>query len=142
MTEIGLRVLQPAWLMAAAYAANMVPLCLRYWRGWNPPLQRHLFGAHKTVPGFAAGVLAALAVARLQTRVGWTRALVAPCEWAAAGLALGFGVMAGDAVKSSFKRRRGRPPGTPCRRSTGSISSSSRCCWSRRGSNWARRTWR
>ncbi|WP_062537598.1 CDP-archaeol synthase [Mizugakiibacter sediminis] len=113
MTEIGLRVLQLAWLMAPAYAANMAPPFLRYWRGWNPPLQRRLFGAHKTVLGFAAGVLAALAVARLQARVGWTHALVAPSEWAAAGLALGFGAMAGDAVKSFFKRRRGRPPGTP-----------------------------
>lgn len=113
MADAALRVLQVLYLMAPAYAANMAPPFLRFWHGWNPPLQRHLFGAHKTVLGFAAGVAAGLAAAWLQARIGWAHARIAPADWAATGLALGFGAMAGDTLKSFCKRRTGRAPGTP-----------------------------
>ena len=87
------------YLMAPAYAANMAPpLLARFWKGWNAPVSRRWLGGHKTVLGFAAGLLAAAATGAAQH---------APLF----GLALGAGALAGDALKSFFKRRLGIAPG-------------------------------
>jgi CDP-2,3-bis-(O-geranylgeranyl)-sn-glycerol synthase len=72
-----------------------------------------LLGGHKTVVGFAAGVLAAVAVTLAQSRIAWPGGLVAYDHWVALGLRFGTGAMAGDAAKSFVKRRRAIPPGTP-----------------------------
>jgi CDP-2,3-bis-(O-geranylgeranyl)-sn-glycerol synthase len=61
--------------MAPAYVANMAPPFIRYWTGWNRPISARWFGDHKTVMGFAAGVLAAVLMAFLQSRMAWTGSL-------------------------------------------------------------------
>ncbi|RYZ74726.1 MAG: CDP-archaeol synthase [Lysobacteraceae bacterium] len=118
------------WFMAPAYLGNMAPPFLRYWKGWNPPIHAPTLGAHKTVLGYAAGVLVALLATAVQARIharhldgmhldglladgtlGGISALVDYRHWFWLGLAFGVGAMSGDCLKSYFKRRRGVPPG-------------------------------
>ncbi len=106
-----MRVLQLLYFMAPAYAANMAPPFVRYWKGWNRPISERRLGSHKTVVGFALGVLAAVLVTFLQSRLAWEGAVVAYDGWLDLGARMGAGAMAGDSVKSFFKRRRGVAPG-------------------------------
>ena len=105
--------LQLLYFMAPAYVANMAPPFVRYWKGWNRPISRDGLGEHKTVIGFGIGVLAAVAVTFIQSRVAWRGALVAYDHWAALGLRFGVGAMGGDSAKSFVKRRLGIAPGDP-----------------------------
>lgn len=98
-------------LFAPAYAANMAPPFVRYWKGWNRPLHRRLLGEHKTVLGTALGLCAALVVAGVESRFGAPALLGGERAWWLHGLACGVGALGGDAVKSWLKRRRGIPPG-------------------------------
>jgi CDP-2,3-bis-(O-geranylgeranyl)-sn-glycerol synthase len=104
-------VIQLLYVMAPAYAANMAPPFVRYWRGWNRPISRRWLGAHKTVLGFTLGVLAAVTTTFIQSRIAWEGALVASGHWAALGLRFGVGAMTGDIAKSFAKRRAGVAPG-------------------------------
>ena len=101
--------MQLVYFMLPAYAANMTPPFLRYWKGWNPPIAPRRLGAHKTVLGFASGVCAAIIVAWLQSLIAWNASLVEADAWL--GLRFGIGAMAGDSAKSFLKRRLGIPPG-------------------------------
>jgi CDP-2,3-bis-(O-geranylgeranyl)-sn-glycerol synthase len=105
------RVLQLLYFMAPAYVANMAPPFVRYWKGWNRPISPRWLGTHKTVLGFAAGVLAAVAVTFLQSRLAWPGAIAAYDGWLDLGVRFGVGAMLGDSLKSFFKRRRGVAPG-------------------------------
>jgi CDP-2,3-bis-(O-geranylgeranyl)-sn-glycerol synthase len=100
-----------AAFMLPAYAANMAPPLVRFWKGWNPPLHERLFGSHKTVLGCAAGVAAAVATAWIESLFGAPALALEPGRWLSLGLLLGGGAMAGDATKSFFKRRLGIAPG-------------------------------
>jgi CDP-2,3-bis-(O-geranylgeranyl)-sn-glycerol synthase len=102
-----------AYFMAPAYVANMTPPLVRYWRGWNRPISGRWLGSHKTVVGFGAGVLAAVVVTLVQSRIAWPGGLVAYDHWLALGLRFGVGAMGGDAAKSFVKRRLGIAPGRP-----------------------------
>ncbi len=66
------RALQLAYFMAPAYAANMAPPFVRYWKGWNRPISRRWLGTHKTVLGFVVGVLAAMLVTFAQWLLAWS----------------------------------------------------------------------
>jgi CDP-2,3-bis-(O-geranylgeranyl)-sn-glycerol synthase len=107
------RLIQLLYFMAPAYAANMAPPFVRYWKGWNRPISRRWLGSHKTVVGFGIGVLAAVAATFIQSRIAWEDALVAPESWPTLGLRFGVGAMAGDTAKSFVKRRAGIAPGRP-----------------------------
>jgi CDP-2,3-bis-(O-geranylgeranyl)-sn-glycerol synthase len=112
LSHVALRIAQLMYFMAPAYVANMVPPFLKYWRGWNPPINRRWLGSHKTVLGFAAGVLGAVLTAGVEAHLGWWVGAIAVREtWLGLGLRLGIGAMAGDAVKSFFKRRAAVPAG-------------------------------
>lgn len=106
-------VVQLLYFMAPAYAANMAPPFVRYWKGWNRPVSRRWLGEHKTVIGVGIGVLAAVAVTFIQFRIAWPGTLGAYDQWAALGLRFGVGAMAGDCAKSFGKRRLGIAPGDP-----------------------------
>ncbi len=105
------RLVELVYLMLPAYLANMAPPLVKYWRGWNRPISRRWLGDHKTVIGFALGVLVGVLATYVQSRIAWSRTLFTPSDWLAVGLAQGFGAMGGDALKSFFKRRRGIAPG-------------------------------
>jgi CDP-2,3-bis-(O-geranylgeranyl)-sn-glycerol synthase len=106
-----MRLTQLLYLMLPVYLANMTPPFVKYWGGWNPPISARLLGSHKTVVGFAAGVAVAVVVTFIQSRLRWDGSLLSPGDWLAAGSAAGFGAMAGDSVKSFFKRRLRIAPG-------------------------------
>jgi CDP-2,3-bis-(O-geranylgeranyl)-sn-glycerol synthase len=106
-----MRLAQLLYLVLPVYLANMAPPFVKFWRGWNPPINAPLLGSHKTVVGFAAGVAVAVATAFIQSRLHWDGSLLAPGDWLAAGSAAGFGAMAGDSLKSFFKRRLRIAPG-------------------------------
>lgn len=99
--------------MLPAYMANMAPPFVRYWKGWNPPISKRWLGNHKTVVGFLSGILVAIFTAYLQSRYTWSGSLVSHDEWLPIGMAMGFGAMLGDSLKSLFKRARGIVPGQP-----------------------------
>lgn len=105
------RLVELVYLMLPAYLANMAPPFVKYWRGWNRPISRRWLGDHKTVIGFAFGVLVGVLATYVQSRINWSRTLFSPSDWLAVGLAQGFGAMGGDALKSFFKRHRGIAPG-------------------------------
>lgn len=105
------RMLQLVYFMLPAYAANMTPPFLRYWKGWNPPIAERLLGDHKTVLGFASGVGSAVVVTLVQSRIAWEGGLVHSEPWLGLGLRFGIGAMTGDSVKSFVKRRVGIAPG-------------------------------
>jgi CDP-2,3-bis-(O-geranylgeranyl)-sn-glycerol synthase len=106
------RLAQLLYLMAPAYLANMAPPFVRYWKGWNRPIHEPTLGSHKTVVGFLAGVATGIAAAGMQAWIGWGGALLDHDRWLLLGFLLGFGALAGDALKSFVKRRRRLPPGT------------------------------
>ena len=102
---------QLLYLMAPAYFANMAPPFLKYWKGWNRPISARWLGAHKTVGGFLLGLAVAVSVAGAQAAIDWQGSLVPYHDWPLIGLALGFGALGGDALKSFIKRARGVAPG-------------------------------
>jgi CDP-2,3-bis-(O-geranylgeranyl)-sn-glycerol synthase len=105
------RLIELVYFILPACFANMAPPFVKYWRGWNKPISRRWLGEHKTVIGFALGVLVGVVATYVQSRINWSGALFSPSNWFAVGLAQGVGAMGGDAVKSFFKRRRGIGPG-------------------------------
>src|ERR1019366_6021887 len=84
---------------------------VRYWRGWNRPISRKWLGEHKTVMGFCSGLIIAVAVTFLQSKLDWRGGLLPYSRWLVLGLPFCFGAMAGDSLKSLLKRSRGIPPG-------------------------------
>jgi CDP-2,3-bis-(O-geranylgeranyl)-sn-glycerol synthase len=108
-----LRALELLYVMAPAYVATMSAPLTRYWKGWNRPISARWLGTHKTVIGFAAGLLGALATTFVQHVIGGETRLVDHTRWGDVGLRFGLGAMAGDSAKSFFKRRLGIPPGRP-----------------------------
>jgi CDP-2,3-bis-(O-geranylgeranyl)-sn-glycerol synthase len=113
MPDIVQHVVGLVYVMAPAFVGDMAPPFVRYWPWWNAPISTRWLGSHKTVVGFAFGVAAAVGTACVQSRVGWADALVRPDGWLSLGLRMGIGAMAGDSVKSFFKRRVGIAPGRP-----------------------------
>jgi CDP-2,3-bis-(O-geranylgeranyl)-sn-glycerol synthase len=98
--------------MAPAYAANMSAPLIKYWNGWNRPISRRWLGSHKTVMGFAAGLLGALATAFAQHVLGYDTGIADDRGWVECGSRFGLGAMVGDSAKSFVKRRLGIPPGS------------------------------
>ena len=111
--DVTLRIAQLLYFMAPAYVGDMAPPFVKYWRGWNRPICERWLGSHKTVAGFALGVMAAVLVTFVQFRIGWRGGLTTYDDWLLLGLRFGIGAMAGDSAKSFFKRRIGIPPGHP-----------------------------
>jgi CDP-2,3-bis-(O-geranylgeranyl)-sn-glycerol synthase len=105
------RIGQLLYLMVPAYLANMTPPFVRFWTGWNRPINERWLGSHKTVIGAVAGVGVALIAALLQARIHWSGGVVDYARWPLIGLLLGGGAMGGDIAKSFMKRRLGIAPG-------------------------------
>lgn len=112
------RLVELLYLMLPAYLANMTPPFVRFWHGWNRPINSRWLGGHKTVMGFGAGVVMAVATTFIQSRIAgpgqpWPVEPWPVDHWLAVGLGFGVGAMGGDCAKSFFKRLRGIAPGRP-----------------------------
>lgn len=112
MHDAAFQLLSLLYFMLPAYAANMAPPFARYWTGWNRPIHARLLGTHKTVVGFAIGVMAGVLVTAIQAAATTPLARVDYSHWALLGLAMGGGAMLGDCVKSFFKRQLKIAPGS------------------------------
>ena len=92
-----------------SYVANAAPLVLGSGRpldgGRNFADGRPLFGSHKTIRGFLAGIIAG-------SLVGLGESLVDP-RLALAGFAIALGSVLGDLLGAFVKRRLGIMPGRP-----------------------------
>jgi len=108
---------QLLYFFLPAYVANMMPVLGKKWiPALNKPVHREQFGSHKTWQGLVLGTLGGVLVAgiqyELQPFLPWLS--IAPyARWIELGFLLGAGAMAGDLVKSFFKRQAGIPPGKP-----------------------------
>ncbi len=114
--------LQSIYLFLPAYFANMFPvICARYklLEFINIPVDRKLFGNHKTIRGFIVGVGIALVFGLIQyflykvsffnniSMLNYSSLYIA----LVCSLLLGFGTLFGDLIKSFFKRRLRITPG-------------------------------
>ena len=118
-----LTLLQALYFFLPAYVANMAPVfahALKLPLGY--PVSIQYFGDHKTVRGIIAGVGTALLVVYVQKIMfleGYSFVQeISLLEYGTIsvllyGLAFGLGALMGDLVKSFFKRRLQREPGSP-----------------------------
>jgi CDP-2,3-bis-(O-geranylgeranyl)-sn-glycerol synthase len=106
----------------AAFLAGKIPFLKPY----NQPVdfgfkfrKKRILGHHKTIRGFIVGIIVAILTVYLEvflyTQFSFVRAIV-PIDYSVInpvllGFLLGFGALAGDAVKSFFKRQQNVPPG-------------------------------
>lgn len=107
MCDAAFHLLQLLYFMLPAYVANMAPPFVRFWTGWNRPIHARLLGEHKTVLGFAVGVLAGLLATAVQSTLATSLARVDYSHWPWLGLGFGVGAMLGDSLKSLAKRKIG-----------------------------------
>lgn len=124
-------VLEGLWLFLPAYVANMAPvLVAKLLPKWDAPIDggrnardgKRVLGPGKTWRGLAGGAVAGALVAVLLSSIAFGvfadddfgRAAGSPV-WAVAlfGGLVGAMALVGDAVKSYFKRRRGKERGQP-----------------------------
>ncbi|OGY37245.1 MAG: hypothetical protein A3E36_00970 [Candidatus Andersenbacteria bacterium RIFCSPHIGHO2_12_FULL_45_11b] len=105
------------WIYAPAMVANMAPIFAAKWNmlPWlNRPLDfgvrvrgGRLFGSHKTLRGVVVALFAGALTGMLQAIIIHQEILAG----AFVGAVFGFGAIAGDAIKSFFKRRLRVAPG-------------------------------
>jgi CDP-2,3-bis-(O-geranylgeranyl)-sn-glycerol synthase len=118
--------IQSLWFSLPMYAANMVPILVKDVPFLDVPVDlgkvykgRPLLGSHKTYRGFVFGISSALFVVWLQQAFflqgGFWQDIsllnYGELSFIKLGFLLGFGSLAGDALKSFFKRRREVPSG-------------------------------
>jgi CDP-2,3-bis-(O-geranylgeranyl)-sn-glycerol synthase len=117
------------WFFAPAGLANLAAFAagkIKALKKFNYPVDCHkkfrgkrILGNHKTFRGFAAAVLIGIIFCSFQVFVynSWVDLhAVIPLNYAAInpvilGALLGFGALAGDSIKSFFKRLKDVPPG-------------------------------
>lgn len=123
----GLFLATAGWLLIPGFLANSAPVLFKgILKSWAKPIDmgkswrgKRIFGDHKTFRGFFVGTLMAIVATGVQywlsTRYGWAQNVtILPFDvvhWSILGGLMGFGVLAGDAIESFFKRRRGIAPG-------------------------------
>lgn len=118
------------WFLLPAGLANAAPIFaarLPGVRRFNMPIDggktwhgQEIFGSHKTWRGLISGLIVGVIIVWVQqlcaAHFGWAQWLAGTVDYHTLptipfGLALGFGALGGDAIKSFFKRRVGVPSG-------------------------------
>lgn len=117
------------WFFAPAGLSNLAAFVsgkIPFLKPYNQPVDfgmkfrnKRILGSHKTIRGFVAGIIAGILCVYLEiflyTQFSFIRDIV-PVDYTTInpillGSLLGFGALAGDAVKSFFKRLKNVPPG-------------------------------
>lgn len=119
-------IFQCFYFILPAYFANMAPVIVKnIFKKIAIPVDfgktlgnKPVFGEHKTFRGIIFGIIFAIIVTYIQyllfkDNIFLNLAIVDYSDWLLLGFLLGFGAMAGDLVKSFFKRRIGYKPGKP-----------------------------
>ncbi|MDB4979057.1 MAG: hypothetical protein JWM56_1243 [Candidatus Peribacteria bacterium] len=115
--------LQLLWLYLPAFAANATPVlaaAIPVFKSWNTPIHARWFGKNKTWRGLVCGTCVAGVTGLVQYALKdisllhslYLLSFSAETSFFM-GLALGFGALAGDCIKSFLKRRIGIAPGQP-----------------------------
>jgi CDP-2,3-bis-(O-geranylgeranyl)-sn-glycerol synthase len=111
------------WLLLPAGIANMAPVLVKNIDFLDFPIDagkkfrgKEIFGSHKTFRGFFFGTLAGIIIAYAQGIFYPFAKSFALIDYSATnllllGFLLGFGALAGDSIKSFFKRQIGIKPG-------------------------------
>jgi CDP-2,3-bis-(O-geranylgeranyl)-sn-glycerol synthase len=119
MTEIMITIAAAVWFIFPAYCANAAPVIF----GGGQPMDfgkrffdgKPLFGSHKTVRGFLAGLIVGTLVGLVQTLL-FEQVLFQYSTQFSYSILLGFvlslGALTGDIVESFVKRRLNRVPGS------------------------------
>ncbi len=121
MTNWLYEVVYGLFLILPAYAANALPVVLGGGRpidfGRKMPDGKPVFGAHKTIRGFAAGVIAGTLTSVAQL---WVLHAIAPPDFMLPfqfsillGFAISLGALSGDLIHSFVKRRISIAEGAP-----------------------------
>jgi len=116
-------ILQALYFFLPAYLANMAPVFVAkiFGQHFSAPLDfgkswkgKRIFGDHKTWRGLIFGTLIGMLTAWVQSQFHTPLDLVdfSVVNPLLLGGLLGFGALAGDAIKSYFKRRKNLAPGT------------------------------
>lgn len=116
-------ILESIYFLLPAAIATLVPQMVAHWHIWEPlniPIDakklignKRIFGANKTVRGYVTGITGALFAGALQHFFYLTRAGKSISIFSYQNIGrvfmlsflLGFGALAGDSIKSFFKRR-------------------------------------
>lgn len=118
-------ILPTLYLLLPGAVANIMPIVVRpYFAGLAIPIDggatfrgKRIFGDHKTVRGYVFGILGAIVIVLGQAVLMRYEAFaeISLFDYAERplliGFLIGFGVLAGDSIKSFFKRQRGIAPG-------------------------------
>lgn len=113
---IEFEIAQALYFFLPAYAANMAPVFVKKLDMFDWPVDAGtgILGSHKTWRGIFFGIGAAILVAYIQSRyaASFPNLSIANYEeWIGLGFLLGLGALAGDSVKSYFKRKKRIKPG-------------------------------
>ena len=111
-------ILKALYFFLPAYFANMAPVLLKWMPLPDTPIQERWFGKNKTWRGlFLAIVLGTLIfyLQKLAYQAGFTSLALIDYDGFSFlfGILLGAGAIAGDLIKSYFKRKRKIKPGQP-----------------------------
>ena len=106
-------ILEALYFALPIYFANMTPVFSRKLNLFNIPVNKKLFGSHKTYQGFIFGILVAIIVVFIQFKLKLSINLLDYSDFLLIGFLLGFGTLTGDLIKSYFKRRLKLKPGKP-----------------------------
>lgn len=128
--ELIMIIIQALYFFLPAYIANMIPVFAAKILGkrFDTPVDfgktlngKPLFGSHKTWRGLITGIIGGILIAWLQQYLYSTNLFFeelsildySVVNIVAFGFLLSFGALAGDMVKSFFKRRMNIKPGKP-----------------------------
>ncbi|MBI2541659.1 CDP-2,3-bis-(O-geranylgeranyl)-sn-glycerol synthase [Candidatus Woesearchaeota archaeon] len=123
MAEFVLFLLKCFYLMLPAYFANMAPVMVKKVNLFVSPIDfnrqinsKPVFGRNKTFRGILFGIIFAVIIAYAQFLIYDVEffrniSFLTYQNWLSFGFLMGFGALAGDLIKSFFKRRLGINPG-------------------------------
>lgn len=108
--------LQIAWLYLPGAFANMAPVIFRKCNFLNTPINKKLFGDHKTYRGFFFGIISSIIIVFLQSIMSALTYKIELLNYQNIniiifGLLMGIGALLGDLLKSYFKRKLKIRPG-------------------------------
>ena len=111
-------IIEELYFALPIYIGNMMPVFVRKIPLLDFPINKKLFGSHKTVRGYISAIIAAIIMFYIQLYLYDTTFFrkISLINYSESNIFLlgflsGFGAITGDLVKSYFKRKKGIKPG-------------------------------